>query len=117
MKTDQLVVVSLFTVAAVLTVYFWMDRWSSFNKSRVEGFESNNDALSRIQSAVSAPPSDTEANEAYLTLLRYVKDTPDKGLKFIFDIGDKFFDDERLKPDLDLARILDNYVPPLQKKR
>jgi hypothetical protein len=117
MKTEQLVMVSLFTVATVLTVYFWMDRWSSLRNHTNEGFESNNDALSRIQSAVSAPPSDTEVNEAYLTLLRYVKSTPDKGLKFIFDIGDKFFDDERLKSDLDLARILDNYVPPLQKKR
>ena len=114
MKTEQLVMVSLFTVATVLTVYFWMDRWSSL-RDRTEGFE--NDALSRIQSAVSAPPSDAEVNEAYLTLLRYVKSTPDKGLKFIFDIGDKFFDDERLKSDLDLSRILDNYVPPLQKKR
>jgi len=117
MKTEQLIGVSLFTVATVLTVYFWMDRWSFLSKSRVEGFESNTDTIGKIQAAIAAPPSDAEANEAYMTLLRYMKDTPDKGLKFLFDIGDKFFDGARLKPDLDLSRILDNYVPPLQKKR
>ena len=115
MKTEQLITVGLFTVATVLTVYFWMDRWRTFGEKK-EGFESM-DTLAKIQSAVSAPPSDAEMNEAYMTVLRYIRDTPDKGLKFVFDMGDRFFETSRLKPDLDLGRILDNYVPPLQKKR
>lgn len=116
MKTEQLITVGLFTVATVLTLYFWMDRWRTFSEKR-EGFTDNNDTIAKIQAAVAAPPSDAEVNEAYMTVLRYIKDTPDKGLKFVFDMGDRFFENSRLKPDLDLGRILDNYVPPLQKKR
>lgn len=116
MKPEQLICVAMFTVATVLTVYFWMDRWLTFSQKK-EGFTLNTDAISKIQAAVAAPPSDAEMNEAYMTVLRYIKDTPDKGLKFVFDLGDRFFETSRLKPDLDLARVLDNYVPPLQKKR
>ncbi len=114
---DQLIMIGAFTVATVLTVYYWMDQLRP--RSAMEGFAdpAAGDAIGKLQAAIAAPPSDSEANEAYMTLLRYIRDNPDNGLKFVFHMGDLFFgENARLKRDLDLQRILDNYIPPLQKK-
>jgi hypothetical protein len=112
MKGVDLAMVGVFTVAAVLTIYFWIDR------TRTEGFESSTtDTIRKLQDSIAVPPTDSEANDAYVTLLRYIQANSDKGLKFVFDFGDRFFGlGTPLRPDLDLRTLLDNYMSPLQRK-
>jgi hypothetical protein len=61
-------------------------------------------------------PTDQEAIEAHQTLLRYIKNDYPKGVSFIIDIRDRFFDpNTEIRRDLDIRTLLDNYQSPLQR--
>ncbi len=61
-------------------------------------------------------PTDLEAVQAHQTLLRYIRNDYSKGVKFVIDFGRRFFgDDVRIRNDLDIRTLLDNYQSPLQR--
>jgi hypothetical protein len=64
-------------------------------------------------------PTDQDVVEAHQTLLRYIRNDYGKGVKFLFDIRDRFFEGDQCKPtirkDLDIRTLLDNYQNPLQR--
>jgi hypothetical protein len=107
-------------MAAVWSLYYWMDRWRGYNKSLVEKFEDmpsiTTADLERLAATNAKPPTDKEADEAYRTLLKYIKGDFSKGAKFVFDFGEKFFPPNLpLKNGLNVDKILDNYMSPLNR--
>jgi len=117
MKPSQLVSIALFTVAAVLTVYAWSDRLRRSNAILNEAFEVqiNEEDLARLQNANEPVPTDADAVKAHQTLLRYIRNDFHKGIKFVTDLGKRFFGDQvPLRDDLEVRKLMDNYSSPLQ---
>ena len=117
MYTSQLLSIALCTVATVLPVYLWIDRWTGANKKVNEAFTNLNDdpTIQAIIQANEPIPTDADAIKAHQTLLRYIRNDYGKGVRFVLDFGKRFFGDNVLvRQDLDVRRLLDNYVSPLQ---
>ena len=117
MKPSQLISIALFTMAVVLTVYAWSDRLRRSNAILNEAFDIQiNDAdIARLQKANEPVPTDAEAVKAHQTLLRYIRNDFHKGIKFVTDLGKRFFGDQvPLRDDLDVRKLMDNYSSPLQ---
>jgi len=115
MKLVELVSIGLFTMACVLSVYYWLDKMRGTKTT--EGFETNVLSDKTIQSLIQANepvPTDADANAAYQTLLRYIRNDFSKGIKFVRDFGNRFFGDNTpLRADLDVRTLMDNYSSPL----
>ena len=119
MNTAQLISLSIFTIALVLTVYFWMDRAARRNPIINEAFENEvmlDDAtIAKLQQANTPVPTDADAVKAHQTLLRYMQNDFSKGIRFAQDIGKRFYGDTvSFRTDLDTRRLMDNYRSPLQ---
>jgi hypothetical protein len=116
MNPSQLVSISLFTMALVLTLSVLSERWRGTNPALKEAFSLQNDEI--VQSIVKANepiPSDADAVTAHQTLLRYIRNDFSKGIKFVMALKTAFFEPStKLNPDLDVRRLLDNYISPLQ---
>ena len=109
--------IGLFTGAVVLTLYGWMDRIKGTNRVINEAFEIKIDEIdvAKIAQANERAPTDVEAVEAHQVLLRYARNDFSKGIKFVMDLGKRFFGENvTLRPDLDVRRLMDNYSSPLQ---
>ena len=118
MYTSQLISIALFTVAAVFTVYLWIDRWTGTNKKVNEAFLNLSDdpTVQALTQANEPIPDDKDADKSYQTLLRYIRNDYGKGLRFVLDFGSRFFGPKAsVRQDLDVRRLLDNYVRPLQR--
>ncbi len=126
MDLKTLVSIGLFTSLFLLTVLFWREYLRS-PKSK-EGFTSasannimNNTVLSdkvidMIAKNNEPVPTDQDAVEAHQTLLRYIRNDYSKGVKFVIDLGNRFFGEEvPIRNDLDIRKLLDNYHSPLQR--
>lgn len=118
MKTIQLISIALFTMAAVITLYGWMDRLQNSNAAIHEAFSSDimsDELLQKIQSANEPVPTDADAVAAHQTLLRYIRNDFSKGIKFVMDFGTRFYGRALpLRDDLDVRTLMDNYSSPLQ---
>ena len=119
MNLMNLVGIAGFTITLVLTMYFWMDRWKAVSAG-TEGFASQGtipqSEINRLLASSEAAPTDDDALKAHQTLLRYISNDFNKGVKFVLDFGDRFFGDHMpLRPDLDTRKLMDNYVNPLQR--
>ena len=117
MNLGKLIMIGLFTMAVVLTVYGWMDRIKGTNPAIKEAFEVQlkDEDIAKISKAYEPVPTDTDAVEAHQTLLRYSRNDFSKGVKFVMDLGKRFFGENiTLRPDLDVRRLMDNYNNPLQ---
>jgi hypothetical protein len=118
MKTGELISIGLFTVALVWTVYAWYDRVGGGNRRINEAFanEMDIDAVVKKAAEMNEPvPTDADAVAAHQTLLRYIRNDFSKGIKFVMDLGRRFYgDDLPLRSDLDVRRLMDNYSSPLQ---
>lgn len=119
MNTTQLISISLFTVALVLTVYGWMDRLKNSNPTINEAFENQvmlDDAtLAKLQAVNEPVPTDKDAVTAHQTLLRYMRNDFSKGIRFAQDFGKRFYGDNvPFRKDLDTRTLMDNYRSPLQ---
>lgn len=115
MKLVELISIGLFTIACVLSMYYWSDKMR--NVQTTEGFETNVLSDKTIQSLIKANepvPTDADANAAYQTLLRYIRNDFSKGIRFVRDFGTRFFGDNTpLRADLDVRTLMDNYSSPL----
>jgi len=109
--------IGLFTAAIVFTVYGWMDRLRGSNAAINEAFEpmlSVNDAA-KLANATEGEPTDLDAVKAHQTLLRYSQNDFGKGVKFIMDIGKRFYGDNlKLRDDLEVRTLMNGYRNPLQ---
>jgi len=116
MHLSQLVSIGLFTVALVLTVSVFSERWRGTNPALKEAFDVQDDPLVQTIMKANEPiPSDDEAVKAHQTLLRYIRNDFSKGIKFVSALRIQFFEpNTTLKSDLDVRRLLDNYISPLQ---
>lgn len=117
--TKTLVGIAGLVFVTVLTVYFWHDRWYGVKSPVSEAFETqlSQAELNQIAARFAAAPSDQDAVKAHQTLLQYIGNDFNKGIKFVLDFGDRFFgDDVPLRSDLDTKRLMDNYRSPLQRK-
>lgn len=121
MNPSKLISIGLFTIALVLTLYAWSDRITGRNKAIEEAFANpDKDPLSdtNIQALIkgSEPePTDADAIAAHQTLLRYIRNDFKKGIYFVIDLRNRFFGDNvQLRDDLDVRRLMDNYISPLQ---
>jgi len=109
MQLSQLLSIGLFTIALLFTLYFWIDRWNKTNAT--EAFAD----LSKLTNLTNQNPSDEEASQAYMTLLKYIKKDFNKGIKFVLDFGDRFFGKSvKIRDDLDVQTLFNNYSNPLQ---
>ena len=119
MKSTELLSIGVFTVATVLSIYFWIDRWGGVKSPITEAFapEITTSDLQKIIAANEPVPTDEEAVAAHQTLLRYIRNDFNKGIKFVFDFRERFFGPNvPLRSDLDTRTLMDNYMSPLQRK-
>lgn len=106
-------------MAAVLTICGWYDRISDRNAAINEAFsdefmlkKADIDAISK---ANAPKPTTDQAVQAHQTLLRFISDDFQQGIKFVNDFGNRFYGNNMpLRKDLDTRRLMDNYVSPLQ---
>jgi hypothetical protein len=119
MKLETLIGVGLFTFALVITVYSWNEYLQS---GRVkEGFASESDIIgpsliNQISAANEPKPTSQQAEEAYQTLLRFIRDDFSVGIKYVADFRERFYGDKKaLRDDLDVRKLMDNYHTPLQR--
>lgn len=107
-------------MAIVFTLYFWIDRWNGTNAIINESFTDlpgglNESVLAKLNSEAIANPTDDDAVKAHKTLLRYIKNDFTKGIKFVMDFGKTFFGKNvKLREDLDVQTLMNNYSSPLQ---
>jgi hypothetical protein len=116
--TKQLVGIAGFVFVTVLTIYFWRDRWYGVRSPISEAFENEltQGQLNQIKAQLMTQPTDDDAIEAHRTLLRYISNDFNKGIKFVIDFGERFYGDNLpLRSDLDTRNIMDNYRNPLQR--
>lgn len=119
MKFAQLIAISIFTILSVWTVYFWIDRWQGMRSPLHEAFETdvNQQILQQIIDANEPVPTDEEAVAAHQTLLRYIRNDFNKGIKFILDFRDRFFGiNAPIRADLNIRTLMDDYNSPLQRQ-
>jgi hypothetical protein len=120
MKFYELLTLSLLTMGAVWSLYYWVDRWRGQNKGLVEKFEGaptiTEADLARLATTNAKPPTDKDAEEAYRTLLKYIQADFSKGVKFVYAFGETFFPPNLpLKNGLNVNALLDNYMSPLNR--
>jgi hypothetical protein len=118
MRTQDLVSIGLFTMAAVITIYAWSDRIAGRNAAINEAFEVKMNPETQSAMAdmlVTSAPTDDEAVTAHKTLLRYIQADWKKGILFVMDFGKRFYGNNlSLRDDLDSRHLMDNYRSPLQ---
>ena len=117
MYTSHLLSIAFCTIATVFTVYIWMDRWTGSNRKVNEAFTSLTDdpTIQTLIQANEPSPSDAEAVKAHQTLLRFIRNDYGKGVRIVLDLGKRFFGENvPIRQDLDVRRLLDNYMSPLQ---
>ena len=117
MKITDLVSISLFTMAAVITVYAWSDRITGRSAAITEAFDTqmNPETASALNDLMATTPTDTDANNAYKVLLRYIQADWTKGVLFVMDMGKRFYGPNMpVRDDLDVRHLMDNYRSPLQ---
>ena len=117
MKITELVSISLFTMALVITVYAWSDRITGRNAAITEAFatEMNPETARMLNDLTATTPTDTDAVNAHKVLLRYIQADWKKGIMFVMDFGKRFYgDDLPLRDNLDPRNLMDNYRSPLQ---
>ncbi len=112
--------IGIFAFAFFLTVYSWKEiieyGETKRNKERQEGFIDITDdkVIDAIVKNNEPVPTDADAVAAHQTLLRYVRNDITKGIKFVNDLGNRFFGDNLpLRSDLDIRTLMDNYRSPL----
>lgn len=130
MKTAHLISIGLFTAAIVLTIYAWLDRiryskrYNNNNKNvHEEGFENPADPLavanipeSILNASPPTNPTDADAVKAHKTLLIYTSQNVANGIRFMTDLGNRFFvQPTTIRTDFSPATLMNNYVSPLQK--
>ncbi len=126
MDIKTLVSIGIFTSLFLLTVLFWRHYLlSSRSKEPMgagEGFMNMNstvlsdEVIGMIAKNNEPVPTDAEAVAAHQTLLRYIRNDFRKGVKFVFDVRDRFFGESvPLRKDLDIRTLMDNYQSPLQR--
>jgi hypothetical protein len=120
MELRTLVSIGIFTALTFLTILFWRDYLRS-PKSK-EGFVNMNSTvlsdkvIQMIADNNEPTVTDMDAVNAHQTLLRYIRNDFPKGVKFVMDFRDRFFnDDATIRNDLDVRKLLDNYQSPLQR--
>ena len=122
MRLDKLVSIGLFTMALVLTIYSWQEYLSS-NRVK-EGFSGSAEITDLVSDSTIAMiskknepvPTQQQAEEAYQTLLRFIRNDFKDGIKYVIDFRQKFYDDKKeLRPDLDIRKLMDNYQSPIQR--
>jgi hypothetical protein len=119
MKIAQLLTISIVTIITLWTVYFWIDRWKGMASPLNEAFESdiNIKIAQQLINANEPAPTDEEAVAAHQTLLRYIRNDFNKGIKFILDFRDRFFGPSApIRSDLDVRTLMDDYSSPLQRQ-
>lgn len=117
--TKTLVGIAGFVFVAALTVFFWRDRWFGYSSPISEAFENqlSQTELNRIAAQVAGAPTDDDAIKAHQTLLQYIGNDFNKGIKFVIDFGDRFYGDNLpLRSDLDTRKLMDNYRNPLIRR-
>jgi len=124
MRAIQLISIGLFTAAVVLTIYAWLDRIRySGRYGHHEGFDNPADPLdvpsvpkAILDASPPANPTDADAVKAHKTLLIYTSQNVANGIRFMKDLGDRFFvPPAEIRTDFNPATLMNNYVSPLQK--
>lgn len=120
LKINDIVSISLFTMVTLITVYAWMDRLGKRSHVINEAFEDvqvDDKLINKIMKANEPQPTDADAVSAHQTLLRYIRNDFSKGIYFVDDFRRRFFGENiRLRTDLDVQKLMDNYSSPLQRK-
>lgn len=117
MKITDLVSISLFTMALVITIYAWSDRITGRNAAITEAFDTqmNAETASALADLTATKPTDLDAVNAHKVLLRYIQADWAKGILFVMDFGKRFYGDNlSLRDGLDSRHLMDNYRSPLQ---
>jgi hypothetical protein len=117
--TKTLVGIAGLVFATVITVYFWVDRWYGIRSPISEAFENqlSQGELNQLAAQLATAPTDDDAIKAHQTLLRYISNDFNKGIKFVIDFGERFYGDNLpLRSDLDTRKLMDNYRNPLQRR-
>jgi hypothetical protein len=123
MDIKTLLSIGICTILTVLTVLIWRDYLSSPRSKEgfTDGSRMSNSALSdevlKMIAANNEPVvSKEEAVVAHQTLLRFIRDDYAQGVKFVMDFRDRFMEpDSRIRTNVDVRRLLDNYHSPLQR--
>jgi hypothetical protein len=119
-KFMTLVGIAGFVFASVITIYYWMDRLTGAPSLFAEAFTNpglSQSDLNRIQAAIQTAPTDDDAIAAHQTLLRYISNDFNKGIKFVIDFGERFYGPNLpLRSDLDTRKLMDTYRNPLQRQ-
>lgn len=115
-----------FVFTLTITVYYWMDAFSYRRNSRKgrnnaeEGFANeeqnivSDKTINNIIQSNEPVPTDADAIQAHQTLLRYIRNDFSRGIRFVDDLGKRFYGDKiPLRPDLDVRKLMDNYQSPL----
>jgi hypothetical protein len=116
--TKTLVGIVGFVFVSALTLFFWIDRWRGVESPVSEAFADTitQGELNRLAANLSSMPTDDDAIQAHQTLLRYISNDFNKGIKFVLDFGQRFYGDNLpLRQDLDTRTLMDNYRSPLQR--
>ena len=120
MHIQHLISIGLATMVTVATIYFWIDRFKGTNPAIQEAFvdmdSAKLQALDKIlQMDDEVIPTDNQAVDAHMTLLRYISGNLPKGIRFIEDFGKRFYGDNlKLRDNLDARNLMKNYRSPLQ---
>lgn len=117
--TKTLLGVAMLVFITVLTTFFWMDRWRGVKSPVSEAFENQltQPELNQLAARFAAAPTDEDAIKAHQTLLQYISNDFNKGVKFVIDFGEIFYGDNLpLRSDLDTRKLMDNYRNPLQRR-
>lgn len=121
MNAKQLLSIALFTFVLALSVFSWREHATS--QRRYEGFADGKEAdimspevIKAIKMANEPTISPKEADAAYQTLLRFIRNDYNTGRKFVTDFGIRFFgEDVPIRDDLDVPALMENYHSPLQR--
>lgn len=95
-----------------------MERISGTNAKINEAFQDVLDdaTIAKIQANNEPVPTPEEADKAYQTLLRFIRNDFTQGIKFIQDLNDRLYEYQpSFKKDLDIRRLMENYTSPLQR--
>lgn len=117
--TKTLIGIAGLVFVSVITLYFWIDRWHGFKSPLSEAFENqlSTAELNQIAARLAAAPTDDDAVKAHQTLLQYIGNDFNKGIKFVIDFGERFYGNNLpLRSDLDTRKLMDNYRNPLLRR-
>lgn len=117
--TKTLIGIAFLVFITIISLYFWADRWFGYSTPLSEAFENqlSQGELAQIAAQFASAPTDEDALKAHQTLLRYIGNDFNKGIKFVIDFGQRFYGDNLpLRADLDTRTLMDNYRNPLQRR-